>query len=146
MRDAATRKADVLRALEKHADVWLATADQAGRPHLIAASGWWDGHDLVIATRAATKTARNLSMNPTAKIARGVPSDAILIDAAMVDSSAVEDSAELCQGFKAAVGWDPREEGEGWMFFRLRPTRIQAYRGYEEIEGRDVMLRSRWLA
>jgi len=31
------------------------------------------------------------------------------------------------------------------MFFRLRPNRIQAFRGYDEIEGRDVMLRSRWL-
>jgi hypothetical protein len=32
------------------------------------------------------------------------------------------------------------------MFFRLRPIRIQAFRGYDEIGGRDVMVRSRWLA
>ena len=44
------------------------------------------------------------------------------------------------------MGWDPREVGEGWAFFRLRPSRIQAYRGYEELEGRDVMRNSRWLA
>jgi len=31
------------------------------------------------------------------------------------------------------------------MFFRLRPTRIQVYRGYEEMEGRDVMRRSEWV-
>ncbi len=43
------------------------------------------------------------------------------------------------------MGWDPREM-DGWMFYRLRPTRIQAFRGYDEIEGRDVMVRSRWLA
>ena len=146
MRDAATRKADVLAALEKQKDVWLATSDVAGRPHLIAVSAWWDGHELVIATRGTTKTARNLAMNPAAKVARGAPSDAIVIDAQMIDSSAVEDSAELASGFAAAVGWDPREAGDGWMLFRLRPTRIQAYRGYDEIKGRDVMLRSRWLA
>jgi hypothetical protein len=146
LRDTAARKADVLAALEKQKDVWLATSDVAGRPHLIAVSAWWDGHEVVIATRGTTQTARNLAMNPAVKIARGAPSDAIVIDAHMIDSSAVEDSAELAGGFAAAVGWDPREAGEGWMFFRLRPTRIQAYRGYEEIEGRDVMLRSRWLA
>jgi hypothetical protein len=146
LRDAATRKADVLAALEKQKDVWLATSDVAGRPHLIAVSAWWDGHELVIATRGMTKTARNLAMNPAAKVARGAPSDAIVIDAQMIDSSAVEDSAELASGFAAAVGWDPREAGDGWMLFRLRPTRIQAYRGYDEIKGRDVMLRSRWLA
>lgn len=145
MRDSETRKADVLNALEKQEDVWLASADPAGRPHLIAVSAWWDGADLVIATKGASKTARNLSMNPSGKVARGKPSDAILLDVNVIDSSAVEDSAELCKGFAAAVGWDPREAGEGWMFFRLRPTRIQAYRGYDEIEGRDVMLRSRWV-
>ena len=63
----------------------------------------------------------------------------------MLSSSAVEDSAELGDGFSAAMGWDPREM-DGWMFFRLRPTRIQAFRGYDEIEGRDAMVRSRWLA
>ena len=145
MRDTATRKADVLAALEKQHDLWLASADVAGRPHLIAVSAWWDGNDLIIATTGSSKTARNLAMNPAARVARGAPADAIVIDAQMIESRAVEDSAELAGGFAAAVGWDPREVGEGWMFFRLRPNRIQAFRGYDEIEGRDVMLRSRWL-
>ncbi len=146
MRDTATRKSDVLAALERQQDVWLATADAAGRTRLIAASGWWEGADLVIATRGASRTARNLAMNPGAEVALGTPADAVVIDVQRVDSSAVEDTPELCQGFAAAVGWDPREAGEGWMFFRLRPTRIQAFRGYDEVDGRDVMLRSRWLA
>ena len=145
MRDTATRKADVLAALEKQHDLWLASADVAGRPHLIAVSAWWDGTGLIIATTGSSKTARNLAMNPAARVARGAPADAIVIDAQMIESRAVEDSAELAGGFAAAVGWDPREVGEGWMFFRLRPNRIQAFRGYDEIEGRDVMLRSRWL-
>jgi len=145
LRDSATRKADVLSALEKQHDVWLATADVAGRPHLIAVSAWWDGADLLVATTGASKTARNLAMNPIVRVARGAPSDAIVIDAQMIDSRAVEDSADLAGGFAAAVGWDPREVGGGWMFFRLRPTRIQAFRGYDEIEDRDVMVRSRWV-
>src|SRR6266568_897546 len=111
MRDVLTRKADVVAALEKQGSYFLVSADIAGRPHVIAVSAWWDGHELVVTTSGSSRTARNLAMNPFVKLA----------------------------------GWDPREM-EGWMFYRLRPTRIQAFRGYDEIEGRDVMVRSRWLA
>jgi hypothetical protein len=145
MRDTTARKADVLASLEKQGRYWLVTADVGGRPHVIAVSAWWDGHELVVTTNGSSVTARNLAMNPVVKLAGGNPDDAIVIDAQVIDSSGVEDSAELAGGFKAAMGWDPREMG-GWMFYRLRPTRIQAFRGYDEIENRDVMVRSRWLA
>jgi hypothetical protein len=134
----------VLAALDKQGQYWLVSADVAGRPHVIAVSGWWDGHEVVLTTNGSSVTARNLAMNPVVKLVGGDPSDAIVIDAQVIDSSAVEDSAELAGGYEAAMGWDPREM-DGWMFYRLRPTRIQAFRGYEEIEGRDVMLRSRWV-
>ena len=145
LRDTATRKADVLAALEKQGQLWLATADIGGRPHVIAVSAWWEGADLIVTTSGGSRTARNMAMNPQVTLAGGDPSDAIVIEAQMLSSSAVEDSAELGDGFSAAMGWDPREM-DGWMFFRLRPTRIQAFRGYDEIEGRDAMVRSRWLA
>ena len=144
MRDTATRKKDVLAALEKQGHYWLATAEVGGRPHLIAVSGWWDGSELVITTLGTSKTARNMAMNPAVTLAGGDPSDAVVIQAQAIASTPVEDSGELAAGYKSAVGWDPREMG-GWMFFRLRPTRIQAFRGYDEIDGRDVMIRSRWV-
>src|SRR6266571_3244958 len=128
MRDVESRKRDVIAALEKQGKYFLVSADVAGRSHVIAVSAWWDGHELVVTTNGSSRTARNLAMNPYVNL----------------DSSAVEDSAELASGFQRAMGWDPREM-DGWMFYRLRPTRIQAFRGYDEIEGRDVMVRSRWL-
>lgn len=143
-RDPATRKRDVLAALEKQGSYWLATAEVGGRPHLIAVSGWWDGNDIVFTTLGTSKTARNLAMNPAAKLAGGTPADAVVIEAQMLDSVMVEDAPDLAAGFEKAMGWDPREM-QGWMFFRLRPTRIQAFRGYDEIEDRDVMVRSRWI-
>jgi hypothetical protein len=146
MRDTPTRKADLLAALEKQADMWLSTADPTGRPHLIPVSAWWDGTHLVVATTGASRTARNMQQNRPVRIAGGSPADAILIDADVVESRPADDSAELATGFAAAVGWDPREVAKGWVFFRLRPTRIQAYRGYDELEGRDVMRASSWLA
>jgi hypothetical protein len=146
LRTVAGRKADVLAALERQGDLWLATGDAAGRPHLIAISAWWDGTDIVVATTATSRTASNFAARPVVRLAVGSPADAILIDAKIVESAAANEAVELAEGFNKAVGWDPREVGEGWAFYRLRPTRIQAYRGYDELEGRDVMRKSRWLA
>ena len=144
MRDTATRKADVLAALERQGHYWLATASVSGKPHVIAVSGWWDGTDLVVTTLGSSKTARNLAMSQMATLAGGDPSDAIVIQAQMIESADVEKATALAEGFKKAMGWDPREM-DGWMLFRLRPTRIQVFRGYDEIENRDVMVRSGWL-
>src|SRR5579864_205083 len=144
MRDTATRKKDVLDVLEAQGHYWLSTAEVGGRPHVIGVSALWDGGELVVTTLGSSRTARNMAMNPAVVLAHGDPSDAVVIQAAVIDSAAVGDSPELAGAWKSAMGWDPREM-EGWTFFRLRPTRIQAFRGYDEIEGRDVMLRSRWV-
>jgi hypothetical protein len=146
LRTVEARKADVLVMLEGQRDIWLATADTSGRPHLIAVSAWWDGTDLVIATTTTSRTASNLAAGAEVRLAAGAPNDVVMIDARVVDSVAAKQAAEVADGFAIAVGWDPREVGEGWAFYRLRPTRIQAYRGYDELEGRDVMRRSAWLA
>ena len=144
MRDAATRKRDVLAALEKQGQYWLATAQVGGGPHVIGVSGLWDGNEIVLTTLGSSKTARNMAMNPLVVLAGGDPSDAIVIQAQVVDSSPVADSPRLLEEWKKAMGWDPSELGD-WMFYRLRLTRIQAFRGYGEIGGRDVMIRSRWV-
>jgi hypothetical protein len=146
LRTVEARKADVLVMLEGQRDLWLATADTSGRPHLIAVSAWWDGTDLVIATTTTSRTASNLAAGAEVRFAAGAPNDVVVIDARVVESVAANQAAEVADGFAIAVGWDPREVGEGWAFYRLRPTRIQAYRGYDELEGRDVMRRSAWLA
>ena len=146
MRDTATRKADVQATLDKQGDLWLATADRTGKPHLIAVSAWWDGDDLVVATTGSSRTARNLAPGSDVRLAAGTPADAIMIDAEVVEKVPAGDAGMVAEGFSRAVGWDPREVGEGWVFFRLRPSRIQAYRGYDEVKGRDVMRGSEWLA
>jgi hypothetical protein len=147
MRTTTERKADVLEALAKNFDMWVATADPTGRPRLIAASGWWDGTRIVMATQGASRTAQNLAQNPIAQVAVGTQEDAIMVTARLEDSyPAKQAPAEVAEGFEKSAGWDPREEGEGWVFYRFRPERIQAYRGYGELQGRDVMKGSRWLA
>ena len=147
LRTLAERTDAVTKALEANEHMWLATADSSGRPQLIAVATLWDGTDLVVATRVETKTARNLADSGQAKLSHGTPDDVILIDARL-ESSVPASSApdDLARRFEQANGWNPREEGDDWGFYRLRPRRIQAYRGYGELEGRDVMKDGRWLA
>src|SRR5439155_1331219 len=87
---------------------------EAVDPQLIPVSAWWDGTHLVIATTGASRTAQNMNTNRLVRVAGGSPSDAIMIDADVVERSAVEDSPELAGGFAGAVGWDPRDVGRGW--------------------------------
>ena len=146
LRSQGQRKADVQATLGKNGDLWIATADKAGHPHLIAASAWWDGRRIVIATRERSATARNLQATRVARLGLGSPDDVIMVDAALDESTPVSKAKpELKQGFIDAVGWDPAEEGDDWAFFGLRPVQIQAYRGYGELKGRVVMRDSSWL-
>jgi len=146
-RTVEQRKVDTVAALNRQRDLWLATADTGGKPHLIAVSAWWDGNHVVIATTAASRSARNLDATGIARLALGSPEDVIVIDASVADRAKVHNAdAQVATGFSSAVGWDPRDINDNWVFFRLRPARIQAYRGYDELQGRDVMLVGRWLA
>ena len=147
LRNVEQRKADVLESLESHNDLWLATSGESGKPHLIAVSAWWDGKDLVVATQGKSITAANLRGGRAVRLAAGSPANAIVIDAEVADTiPAREAPAGMGDGFSSAVGWDPRQVGEGWVFYRLKLSRVQAYRGYHELEGRDVMRKSQWLA
>jgi hypothetical protein len=146
LRGTKQRKADVLTALDSNHDVWLATADASGRPHLIAVSSWWDGSRVTVTTTNGSRSARNLTSTRLARLAVGTPEDVITIDATVDDRVRVgQADSGIAEGFANAVGWDPRQIGEDWAFFRLRPVRIQAYRGYDELEGRDVMRDGAWL-
>ena len=146
LRTVAERKADVIKAFEAHDHMWLATADLQGRPQLIAVATLWNGGAVVVTTRVESKTARNLAESGVAKLAHGTADDVVLVDAALETSVPAESADDdLVNAWVQANGWNPREEGDDWAFYRLRPLRIQAYQGFGELQGRDVMRDSRWL-
>jgi hypothetical protein len=145
-RSTAERKGDTLAVLERNGDAFLASASGDGKPHLIVVATWWNGSQIVMATVAGTRTARNLVAGATVRLAYGPSNDVVMIDAHVADSEPAGDgSSKLAQGFAAACGWNPGEEKGEWNLYRLHPWKIQAYRGYEETAGRDVMLRGEWL-
>ena len=144
-RTIAQRHADVLAALERQGDAWLATASPGGSPHLIAVSAAWDGSTVTIATRSGSPTAGNLASTGRARLALGSPDDVVMLDVEVMEEAAATPDAPAGRAFTAAMGWDPAELGTDWAYYRLRPVRIQVYRGYGELEGRDVMRDGAWL-
>ncbi len=57
--------------------------------------------------------------------------------------------AELRAGeadrFAAGTGFDPRELTTEYLYFRVRPQRVQAWREANEIAGRELMRDGAWL-
>jgi hypothetical protein len=145
LRSVLQRKADVLAKLEQNGHAWLATAADSA-PYVIAVQTVWDGESILVATRESSRTARNLEHSQLARLAFGDADDAIVIEASLLRELPAVDATAPRTTFVRAAGWDPGEQGPDWRLFVLRPTHIQAFRGYAEIQGRDVMKDGRWLA
>lgn len=135
-RDAAARKADVLRMLETERHLWLASAS-TGRPHLIPIAYAWDGTRLVVLTRRATRTVRNLRRTGRARVAIGTTRDVVLIDAAVTLSEPAQAGPELSE-LLARLPLDPARV-PGAIVVHLAPQRIQTWRGLAEMAGRIVL-------
>ena len=145
LRSVLQRKADVRATLEQNGHAWLATA--AGSvPYVIVVQAVWDGESILVTTRESSRTARNLERSRVARLALGDADDAIVVDATLLRALPAAEATPPRTAFERAAGWDPGEQGPDWRLFVLRPTRIQAHRGYAEIEGRDVMKDGHWLA
>ena len=56
----------------------------------------------------------------------------------------VADAASLGEAYAAQADWDPRDSA-GYVFFVLRPVRVQAWREADELAGRTLMRDGAWL-
>jgi hypothetical protein len=145
-RTPAQRRIDTLAVLEQHGSAWLATAGSR-EPRLIAVTATWTGEEIVVATRTGSPTARNLVESRRAILAFGTGDDAILVTAELIEAiPATADPGQVGRAFIARAGWNPAEEGPDWAWYRLRPTRIEAYRGYAELPGRTILRDGAWVA
>ena len=144
-RNRATRKADALAKLATPAaDVWVASASPTGAPHLVPVSVAWLDERAVIAVEGRSVTARNLSATGAARVALGPTRDVVMIDAVVENAVNVDADARLGAAYAAQADWDPRLSS-GYVFFVLRPVRVQAWREAEEIPGRTLMRDGTWL-
>lgn len=139
------RKQDTLNRLEHDVDAWVATADPAtGNPYLIPLSFLWTGAALLIATPASSPTGRNLQSTGKARVGIGPTRDLVLIEGTVQVLADAEVTGEVGDAFAAKTGFDPRELTTRYLYFRIHPQRIQAWREANELDGREIMTDGNW--
>ena len=145
-RPTATRVRDTRDLLDREIDCWVATTDPAtGAPHLVPLSFDWDGSTLLLATGERSVAGRGLASGAGVRIGLGGTRDVVMVDGSVgVVPTADLDPAEADR-FAQRTGFDPRETSGSYLFFRVVPSRIQAWREENELRGRDVMRDGRWL-
>jgi hypothetical protein len=146
-RPPTQRKQDALVRLEHDVDVWVATADQDGQtPYLVPLSFLWDGTTMLLSTPSASPTSRNLQATGNVRLAIGPTRDVVLIDGvALAATAALEIPDEVGNAFATKTGFDPRELTTPYLYFRIRPERLQAWRESNELAERELMRDGRWL-
>ena len=121
--------------------MWVATADA----YLVPLSLAWCEERVVLALRAGSRTARNITATGTARLGAGHTRDVVMIDVELERSVPVAASGPEAEAYAAQADWDPRTAGEDYVYLMLRPTRIQAWRESNEIAGRLLMTGGAWL-
>ena len=140
------RIADTRHLLETTVDAWVATGDpSSGRPWLIPLSFSWSGENLVLGTGADSRTVRNVLAQPWVRLGLGTMRDIVLVHGT-AEVVALSDlpTAEADQ-FATRAGFDPRGESNHFVYVRVNPRRIQAWREENELAEREIMRDGRWL-
>jgi hypothetical protein len=135
------RRADTLRRLATDVDCWVASADAAGNAYLVPLSYYWTGSELVLATPRDSTTAQNLLRAGRARVGLGPTRDVVLVDGTVADG--IDD--ETADAHTRHTGFDARREREPYVYLRLAPVEIRAWREADELKGRLVMRDGRWL-
>ena len=143
-RPLARRRADVLEKLRTDVDLWVPSADDAGNAYLVPLSFQWDGQTLVLATPRTSRTAVNLIRAGRARLALGPTRDVVIVDGTL---EAVPTGADPARedAHARATGFDPRTLAEEYVYLRITPRTIQAWREANELAGRVLMRDGRWL-
>jgi pyridoxamine 5'-phosphate oxidase-like protein len=140
------RKQDALNRLERDTDAWVATADKgSGTPYLVPLSFLWDGSTLLIATPSSSPTSRNLQATGRVRLGIGPTRDLVLIQGAAHALPATEIPDEVGDAFAAKTGFDPRQLTSTYLYFRVHPQRLQAWREANELEDRELMRGGLWV-
>ena len=143
-RPLSVRKQDTLRRLEEDVDLWVATASTDGTPYLMPLSFLWDGKTLLLSTAGSNPTARNLRANPTLHLTLGHTRDVIHIAATAQNLQPQDITESKADAFADKAGFDPRPLSN-YLYFRVTPTQIQAWREVNELKQRLLMQDGSWL-
>jgi Pyridoxamine 5'-phosphate oxidase len=143
-RSRSRRTADTLERLRRDVDLWVASASADGEAYLVPLSYHWDGRALTIATPTASPTARNLLRAGRARVALGQTRDVVIVEGT-VEAITIGADPGLEDAHARSAGFDPRTLRDEYVYLRITPQEIQAWRESNELDGRVLMRRGRWL-
>ena len=144
-RSLEQRKQDTLDRIAADVDCWVATADESGAAYLVPLSYGWDGSTVLLATLGTNPTGRNLQAAGRVRLGIGGTRDVVMIDGTVETLSPADVPAAEADTFAERTGFDPRTLKKGhWLYFRVTPEAVQAWREANEIAGRDVMVDGLW--
>jgi hypothetical protein len=143
-RPRSQRRADTVEKLRSDVDLWVASADEAGGAYLVPLSYYWDGSTLTVATPRASRTAVNLVRAGWARVALGHTRDVVIIEG-VVEAIPIGTDTRLEDEHAQATGFDPRTLAEEYVYLRITPHEIQAWRESNELAGRQLMRKGEWL-
>ncbi|MFF3837448.1 pyridoxamine 5'-phosphate oxidase family protein [Streptomyces sp. NPDC001930] len=144
VRDPQQRRKDVLARLAEEVDIWVASASADALPYLVPLAFHWDGTDIWLCTRLTNPTGRNLAAGGRTRLALGHTRDVVLIDGDVTTLGVDDVPTEAIEGFAAKCGWDPRNSGPAYGWFRVRPTAVEAWLEEPELAGRHLMRDGVW--
>ncbi|MFE1326111.1 pyridoxamine 5'-phosphate oxidase family protein [Streptomyces sp. NPDC058741] len=145
-RSAEQRKKDTLHRLDHDVDAWVATADAtSGEPYLVPLSFLWNGSYLLFATPASSRTGRNLAASGRARVGIGQTRDVVMVDGTVETVEPADLTEQDAELFAAKTGFDPRELATPYLYVRVVPRRVQAWREPDELDGRELLRDGRWL-
>ena len=143
-RSREQRRRDVLARLESDVDLWVASADAGGTAYLIPLSFHWDRAALTVSTPRGSRTAVNLMRAGWARVALGHTRDVVIVEGP-VEAMPIGAEPALEDAHAAATGFDPRAEPEEYVYLRITPRDVLAWRESNELAGRRLMRRGEWL-
>ncbi|MEU9444103.1 pyridoxamine 5'-phosphate oxidase family protein [Streptomyces sp. NPDC048304] len=144
-RSAAERRRDTLERLGSDRDIWVSTAHPDHGPHQVPLWFLWDGQAAWMCTGADSATARNVRKEPRVRLALPDTFDAVLLQGEAECYPAREVPKDAADAFAGKFGWDPRTEETPFVYLRVVPRTVRAWRGEPELRGRLVIREGAWL-
>ncbi|CAM5235263.1 Pyridoxamine 5'-phosphate oxidase OS=Streptomyces tendae OX=1932 GN=GUR47_08365 PE=4 SV=1 [Streptomyces tendae] len=145
-RTAAERRRDTLGRLTAERDMWVSTSHPDHGPHQVPLWFLWDGRAVWMCTGASSATARNVRREPRVRLSLPDTYDVVLLQGEAEVYPEGEVPAEAADAFTGKFGWDPRTEQDPFVYLRVEPTTVRAWRGEPELRGRVVLREGAWLA
>ncbi|MBJ7596847.1 MAG: pyridoxamine 5'-phosphate oxidase [Candidatus Nephthysia bennettiae] len=112
---------------------------------MVPLSFLWDGSILLVATPSASPTSRNLRATGRVRLGIGQTRDVVLIEgtADALASAAILD--EVGDAFASKTGFDPRQLTERYLYFRIHPQQLLAWREANALKGRELTRGGHWI-